>query len=234
MDPNNQQPQPNSNDINKSGEGFQNINTENQVPVQTPQPMQDSVVNHVAPQVPSPVQQTPTIPAVAVDPTTSGQPPEPGAKKNNLVLTVALGLMALSVVVAIAYVVGSKIKSSKKPQETTLPVAIATPTSAPVVEPSNSTSSAAPSSAPLAITDKTIDIKSFAYNPTTITVKAGETIMVTNSDTVAHSVTEDSGLFDTGLLAAGETKTFIAPSKAGVYKYHCSAHLNMTATLTVE
>lgn len=228
MDPNNQQPQGNSTDT-------QTLTPVPPTPVESVVPQQS-----VQEQPPSqPFQNTvpmPTPPPVSVstEPTTSGQPPEQGTKKSNLVLTVALGLMALAVVVAIAYVIGSKMKTSKKVEATPAPVAVATPTSVPVVEPSTSSSSAVPSSAPLSITDKIIDIKSFAYNPTTLTVKAGETIMVTNSDTVGHSVTEDSGLFDTGLLAAGQTKTFTAPSKAGSYKYHCSAHASMTATLTVE
>ena len=57
--------------------------------------------------------------------------------------------------------------------------------------------------------------------------------MVQNSDSVAHTVTADSGdAFDV-TIQGGATAHFTAPSKPGTYKFHCTFHSNMHGSLTV-
>ena len=79
-----------------------------------------------------------------------------------------------------------------------------------------------------------ITIKNFAFSPASVTVAPGATVTVTNSDSVAHTVTSKSGGFDTGDIQAGQSKTFTAPNKAGSYPYICTIHQYMTGTLTVS
>jgi nitrite reductase (NO-forming) len=73
------------------------------------------------------------------------------------------------------------------------------------------------------------------YSPTNITVVIGvnNTITWTNNDNVAHTVTADNGLFDSGLLNQGQTwsYTFTTP---GTYQYHCSIHPWMKGTVIVK
>jgi len=79
-----------------------------------------------------------------------------------------------------------------------------------------------------------IEIKGSKHSPSTLTVKPGETVTVTNMDLVGHSVTSDvAGLFDTGIVSNGKSVTFTAPTKVGSYPYHCTPHPSMKGTLVV-
>jgi plastocyanin len=75
-------------------------------------------------------------------------------------------------------------------------------------------------------------IKSFAYTPQTITVKAGTIVTWTNQDSAQHTVTSTDGIsisanvtsaFDSGLFNQGQTFSFTF-SKAGTYFYECTIH----------
>jgi len=77
-----------------------------------------------------------------------------------------------------------------------------------------------------------VAIKGFAFSPATLTVKVGTTVKWTNKDSVAHTVTSDTGLFDSGDLAAGDTFSFTF-NQAGTFAYHCTMHPSMTATIIV-
>lgn len=79
-----------------------------------------------------------------------------------------------------------------------------------------------------------VEIKGFAYQPATLTVKAGTTVTWTNKDSVGHSATSDDGkTFDTGVFAQNETAkvTFNTP---GTYNYHCTVHPSIKGTIVVE
>lgn len=76
-------------------------------------------------------------------------------------------------------------------------------------------------------------IQGMAFNPSAITVSAGTTITWTNKDGVAHTVTSDTGLFDSGSLGSNETysRTF---STAGTFPYHCTIHPFMKGSVIVN
>lgn len=79
-----------------------------------------------------------------------------------------------------------------------------------------------------------ITIRGFAFIPPDLKVRPGEKITVVNEDSAAHTVTAtEEEAFDTGNIAAGESATFTAPSKAGSYPFVCTLHPSMTGTLTV-
>ena len=78
----------------------------------------------------------------------------------------------------------------------------------------------------------TIAIHNFMFSPSTLTVKAGATVVVKNTDDTAHTVTALDGSFDTGTIAGGKTATFTV-SKAGTFKIHCNIHNYMTGTIQV-
>jgi plastocyanin len=72
-----------------------------------------------------------------------------------------------------------------------------------------------------------------AYAPPSVTVKVGDTIEWTWVDPGnQHSVTADSGNFDSGLCSQGATfdQTF---SSAGSIPYHCTIHAGMHGTVVV-
>lgn len=57
---------------------------------------------------------------------------------------------------------------------------------------------------------------------------------VTNKDSVAHTVTADSGQAFDVTVQPGQTATFTAPATAGSYKFHCTFHSTMHGMLTVS
>jgi plastocyanin len=85
-----------------------------------------------------------------------------------------------------------------------------------------------------ATTGATITIKNFAFSPPTLTVGPGATVSVTNKDSVTHTLTSETGAFNTGDVAPGSTEHFTAPTTPGTYHYRCNIHQFMTATLRVS
>jgi len=82
-----------------------------------------------------------------------------------------------------------------------------------------------------------------AYAPDTLSAKKGDTIQVTNKDTVPHTVTNGkdasdptSGkLFDTSIINGGSTaQVSTAKLSAGSYPFHCTVHPYMTGLLKIQ
>lgn len=86
---------------------------------------------------------------------------------------------------------------------------------------------------PLLTTDIEMAIKGFAFTEKTIVVSAGTTITWQNSDSVSHTVTTKKEMFHSGLLSRGETFSYTF-EQPGEYKYYCTIHPYMTATVIVE
>ncbi len=62
------------------------------------------------------------------------------------------------------------------------------------------------------------------YNPSSITVNVNTTVKWTNKDTYyTHTVTSNSGVFDSGSIPSGGTFSYTFTS-AGTYPYHCNFH----------
>lgn len=80
----------------------------------------------------------------------------------------------------------------------------------------------------------TVTIEHFAFMPSTLTVHPGTTVNVVNKDSVTHTLTSDSGAFDTGDIPGGTTAHFTAPMHPGRFPYRCTIHQFMTGTLVVS
>ena len=76
-------------------------------------------------------------------------------------------------------------------------------------------------------------MQSSAFSPSTITVAVNTTITWTNKDGMTHTITSDSGLFNSGNMGNGGTFTrqFTA---AGTFPYHCNLHSGMKAKVVVQ
>ena len=76
------------------------------------------------------------------------------------------------------------------------------------------------------------------YLPNTVTVNVGQSVIMSNTDTAAHTFTSGtpddgpSGVFDTGLLKAGNSFEFI-PNISGQIDYFCMVHPWMTGVIVV-
>lgn len=99
--------------------------------------------------------------------------------------------------------------------------------------PANNTRSTAPTT--VSGSAGAIRMAGFAFDPTPLTVRPGQKIPVTNTDSAEHTVTSDmAGLFLADDVKDGMTVTFSAPTKAGTYTFHCQYHPNMHGTLIVR
>ncbi len=76
-------------------------------------------------------------------------------------------------------------------------------------------------------------IKNMAFYPSTLTISRNTTIKWTNKDAVNHTVTSDTDLFDSGIISNGVTYSHTFTT-SGTFKYHCTPHPSMTATVIVN
>lgn len=68
----------------------------------------------------------------------------------------------------------------------------------------------------------TVSAKNFAFDPKELTVSPGTTVTWRNNDSILHTVTSDTGLFDSNLPAGADFQfTFNQP---GTYAYYCKPH----------
>lgn len=79
----------------------------------------------------------------------------------------------------------------------------------------------------------TIVIKGFIFQPETLTVKAGDTVIWKNEDIVPHTATANGKRFDSKSIETKASWKYVA-TKPGSYPYICSFHPTMKATLTVK
>ena len=83
----------------------------------------------------------------------------------------------------------------------------------------------------------TVDIKSFAFGPASVTITKGQSVTWTNNDGTTHTVSSGTapakdGKFDKEIANAGSaTITFDA---AGTFTYFCNIHQTMKGTVVVN
>ena len=77
-----------------------------------------------------------------------------------------------------------------------------------------------------------VSIENFSFSPASISVSAGDTVVWTNNDSVAHTVTSTDGAFDTGDIAPGASAS-VTFDNAGTFAYICSIHPSMTGSVDV-
>ncbi len=72
-----------------------------------------------------------------------------------------------------------------------------------------------------------------AYTPATLTIPAGTPIRFVNRDGEIHTVSQQGGGFDSGLLFPGDSWTY-AFDRPGTYAYFCLPHPFMVGTVIVD
>jgi plastocyanin len=81
--------------------------------------------------------------------------------------------------------------------------------------------------------DETVTVKNFDFHPMAITVPIGATVTWKNMDGELHTVTSVDGAFRSPALDEDDAYSFRF-TKPGVYKYLCTIHPRMMATVTVN
>jgi plastocyanin len=79
-----------------------------------------------------------------------------------------------------------------------------------------------------------IEIKDFAFNPQTITVKSGEKITWINRDEEPHTIVSVEKQFKKSSALDTDQEFAITAGLPGTYTYFCSVHPKMTGTIVVE
>jgi plastocyanin len=122
------------------------------------------------------------------------------------------------------------------PTET--PTPLSTPTGSPSPQASPGTTPSAPPAATqvnVAIPANSTGLGPQAYGTNPLVVSAGTTVTWTNNDSVPHSATSDSGIWDSGVLQPGESFSFTF-DQPGTYSYFCTVHgqQSMSGVITVS
>jgi plastocyanin len=95
------------------------------------------------------------------------------------------------------------------------------------------TPSPAASGSTVAIPTGAQTLGSSAYVPNPITVAAGRAVTWMNNDSTAHTVTSNTGVFNSGTLGPGQSFSFTFQN-AGTFQYHCSFHAGMVGSVVVQ
>lgn len=78
-----------------------------------------------------------------------------------------------------------------------------------------------------------IRIDNFSFAPGTITVPPGTQVHWTNHDDIPHTVVSEDNSFKSKALDTDDQFSYTF-SKPGTYRYFCSLHPKMTATVVVK
>jgi plastocyanin len=81
--------------------------------------------------------------------------------------------------------------------------------------------------------DVSILIKNFDFGPMNVTVAPGTTVVWKNLDGEPHTVASADGLFRSQALDQNDSFRFTF-EKPGTFRYICSIHPNMKASITVK
>ena len=79
-----------------------------------------------------------------------------------------------------------------------------------------------------------IEIKDFAFNPQTLTVKSGEKVTWINRDEEPHTIVSVGKQFKKSTALDTDQEFTITAGAPGTYNYFCSVHPKMTGTIVVE
>jgi plastocyanin len=77
----------------------------------------------------------------------------------------------------------------------------------------------------------TVTMKQIAFEPTTLTVTRGAEVSFVNEDIAPHTVTQDGGAIDSGVLNPGKTFTLKVNE---AFEYICTIHPSMKAKVVLS
>ncbi|MGH3146024.1 MAG: plastocyanin/azurin family copper-binding protein [Rubrobacter sp.] len=81
-------------------------------------------------------------------------------------------------------------------------------------------------------TGKVVYIEDFYFSPASVSVQPGTTVTWVNAGKVPHTVTADSGQFDSGVLMPGDSYT-VKFFGHGTLTYFCAIHPEMRGSVGV-
>ena len=79
----------------------------------------------------------------------------------------------------------------------------------------------------------TVIIEGTSFQPASLTVAAGDSVLWLNKDFFPHTATSTQGKFDSKEIESGESWKYVAKQK-GDYAYFCTFHTTMKGMLRVK
>ena len=131
--------------------------------------------------------------------------------------TLQLGFITLSTVILVSCGGGSSAPTTPTP----------TPTAPTPTPPATSIS------ATVSIPVGAASLGSRAYVASPVTIAPGGTVRWTNDDTIAHTTTSNSAVWNSGNVSPGGHFDVTFPA-AGTFPYHCTIHPGMIGTVVVQ
>jgi len=137
-----------------------------------------------------------------------------------------ISFVSLIILIAVALVAGCT--QSQQPQPAATPATPVQPTILPPATPVNTPLSQS------SVSDNTIMIKNFLFNPPNMTVAAGSIVRWENRDTVPHRIMFTDKT-ESGSDALSPSQSYSKKfDRAGRFSYYCTIHPDMTGTIIVE
>ena len=82
-------------------------------------------------------------------------------------------------------------------------------------------------------TAHTVGMRNFAFDPPSLTVAVGDTVVWTNADFVPHTATARDTSWDSKMIEANGVWRLVAATP-GTREYYCVFHPNMKGTIVVR
>jgi plastocyanin len=79
----------------------------------------------------------------------------------------------------------------------------------------------------------TVTIEGMRFQPESLTIARGDTVVWVNNDLVPHTATSEAGSFDSQIIQPEKSWKFTA-SKKGEFAYTCTFHPTMKGMLQVK
>ena len=79
-----------------------------------------------------------------------------------------------------------------------------------------------------------VGIDNFTFNPQTVTVKAGTTVIWTNKDDIPHGIAATNNAFKRSQALDTDDSFSFTFTTPGIYQYFCYIHPHMTGSIVVE
>ncbi|HKU53857.1 MAG TPA: cupredoxin family copper-binding protein [Rhizomicrobium sp.] len=86
---------------------------------------------------------------------------------------------------------------------------------------------------PVEAADVSVTIKNFDYSPMDLDIAAGTTVVWKNLDGEPHTIASVDGAFRSPALDQNDSYSFTF-NRPGIFKYICSIHPKMKATIVVK
>jgi plastocyanin len=78
-----------------------------------------------------------------------------------------------------------------------------------------------------------VTMRNFGFEPVTVTVAPGDTVVWSNADFVPHTATARDAAWDSKMVDANGAWRLVATTP-GTHEYYCAFHPNMKGTIVVR